>query len=47
MGDLIAIAKGGVILIDPERIKQESSMVGHHGGLDPAEQQIPLLTINL
>jgi len=47
MGDLIAIAKGGVILVDPERVKQESSMVGHHGGLDQAEREIPLLTVNL
>lgn len=47
MGDLIAIAKAGVILIDPERVKQEGAMVGHHGGLEAAEMQIPLLTLNL
>ncbi|MEJ6627500.1 MAG: alkaline phosphatase family protein [Actinomycetes bacterium] len=44
MGDLIAIAKGEIILIDPARIKEESKMVGHHGGLELAEVGIPLLT---
>jgi len=44
MGDLIAIAQGGTILIDPSRIPQESSMVGHHGGLESAETAIPLFT---
>ena len=44
MGDLIAIAKGEMILIDPTRIKEESKMVGHHGGLEAIELAIPLLT---
>ncbi|CAB4617586.1 unannotated protein [freshwater metagenome] len=44
MGDLIAIAKGGAILIDPTRVSQESAMVGHHGGLETAETSIPLFT---
>jgi hypothetical protein len=44
MGDLIAIAKGEMILIDPTRIKEESKMVGHHGGLEAIEVAIPLLT---
>ena len=43
IGDLIVIAKGGLILIDPDRFKQESGMVGHHGGLDEIESIIPLL----
>jgi Type I phosphodiesterase / nucleotide pyrophosphatase len=43
MGDLIAIAQKGVILVDPSRVKEESKMVGHHGGLLEAETQIPLL----
>ena len=43
MGDLIAIAKGEMILIDPTRIKEESKMVGHHGGLEAIELAIPLL----
>ena len=44
MGDVIAIAKGEMILIDPTRIKEESKMVGHHGGLEAIEVAIPLLT---
>ena len=44
MGDLIAIAKGEMILVDPARIKEESKMVGHHGGLEEIEVAIPLLT---
>jgi hypothetical protein len=44
MGDLIAIAKGEMILVDPSRIKEESKMVGHHGGLEPIEVAIPLLS---
>ena len=44
MGDLIAIAKGEMILVDPSRIKEESKMVGHHGGLETIEVAIPLLS---
>jgi hypothetical protein len=44
MGDLIAIAKGEMVLIDPTRIKEESKMIGHHGGLHEIEVAIPLLT---
>ena len=44
MGDLIAIAKGELILVDPTRIKEESKMIGHHGGLEAIEVAIPLLT---
>ena len=43
IGDLIVIPKNGLILIDPERVKPESAMVGHHGGLDEIEALIPLL----
>ena len=44
MGDFIAIAKEEMILIDPTRIKEESKMVGHHGGLNQIEVDIPLLS---
>jgi hypothetical protein len=44
MGDLIAIAKGEMILVDPTRIKEESKMIGHHGGLEAIEVAIPLLS---
>jgi predicted AlkP superfamily pyrophosphatase or phosphodiesterase len=43
MGDLIAIPNNDLIIIDPSRIREESSMVGHHGGLTDIEVQIPLL----
>ena len=43
LGDLIVIPKAGLVLIDPDRVKPESAMVGHHGGLDEIEALIPLL----
>ena len=43
MGDLIAIPNTDLILIDPARVKEESSMVGHHGGTTDIEIEIPLL----
>lgn len=42
MGDLIAIAQGGVIFIDPLRENLESAMVGHHGAMSDAERFVPL-----
>jgi hypothetical protein len=44
MGDVIAIAHGGVILIDPERTTLEGAMVGHHGGCSEIESSVPLLS---
>jgi hypothetical protein len=44
MGDVIAIAHGGVILIDPERTTLEGAMVGHHGGSSEIESSVPLLS---
>ncbi len=44
MGEVIAIAKGGIVLIDPTRIEKESAMVGHHGGQSIIETQVALLT---
>ena len=43
LGDLIAIANNDLILVDPARIREESSMVGHHGGVTDIEVEIPLL----
>ena len=43
LGDLIAIPNGEVVLVDPSRVKEESKMVGHHGGLVERETAIPLL----
>lgn len=47
MGEVIAIARGGVVLIDPSRNEKESSMVGHHGGRSEIETQVGLLTTTL
>jgi hypothetical protein len=44
MGDLIAIPGDDLILVDPARIREESGMVGHHGGVTEIEVNIPLLT---
>ncbi len=43
IGDIIAVPQGGLILIDPEREKLESAMVGHHGGDSAIESSVPLL----
>ena len=47
MGDVIVVPYDNLLLIDPERVKQETSMVGHHGGTTPLEVEIPLLGFNL
>lgn len=47
IGDIIAIAQGSTVLIDPEREKLESAMVGHHGGDSVTESSVPLLTKTL
>jgi predicted AlkP superfamily pyrophosphatase or phosphodiesterase len=47
MGDVIAIAHGGLVLLDPERAEKEGSMVGHHGGVSEIESTVPLLTVTV
>lgn len=47
MGEVIAVAKGAVVLIDPTRIDKEGSMVGHHGSDSDIETQVGLLTTTL
>ena len=42
-GDVIAIARGGVVLLDLERADKEGEMVGHHGGDSAVESSVPLL----
>ena len=44
IGDLIVICEESLILVEVEREQQQRAMVGHHGGLTPAEREIPLLT---
>lgn len=43
MGDVIAVAQGGCVLLDPERADKEGEMVGHHGGDSEVEASVPLL----
>lgn len=43
LGDVIAIATGGVVLIRSQNEELESSLLGHHGANTAAEQHIPLI----
>jgi predicted AlkP superfamily pyrophosphatase or phosphodiesterase len=47
MGEVIAIARGGLVLLDPERADKEGAMVGHHGSDSEIESQVGLLTTTL
>jgi hypothetical protein len=43
IGDIIAIAQGNLVLLDPTRADKEGAMVGHHGGDSLIESTVPLL----
>nr|WP_112465980.1 nucleotide pyrophosphatase/phosphodiesterase family protein [Streptomyces triticisoli] len=45
IGDVVAAARDDVLLIASEREPKESSMVGNHGSMTPAEQLVPLLEV--
>lgn len=45
IGDVVAAAYDDVLLIASEREPKESSMVGNHGSMTPAEQLVPLLEV--
>ena len=47
MGEIIAIARGGAVLLDAERVEKEGAMVGHHGSDSEVESQVGLLTTTL
>jgi hypothetical protein len=47
MGEVIAIARGGLVLLDVDRADKEGAMVGHHGGDSLIESQVGLLTTTL
>ncbi|NCW35458.1 MAG: hypothetical protein EBV91_05890 [Actinobacteria bacterium] len=47
IGDLIVIANEDFILVEMEREELQIAMVGHHGGLTPAEREIPLLLASI
>jgi hypothetical protein len=42
-GDVIAIAQGEIVLLDPARSDKEGAMIGHHGGDSVIESSVPLL----
>lgn len=44
MGDLIAVPRDGIVLLDPAIASKEAMMVGHHGGFTQDEVLIPLLS---
>ena len=47
MGEIIALARGGVVLLDADRADKEGAMVGHHGSDSDIESQVGLLTSTL
>jgi hypothetical protein len=47
MGEVIAIARGGLVLLDADRVEKEGAMVGHHGADSDIESQVGLLTTTL
>lgn len=47
IGDLVVVAKGSLILVEPAREAQQLAMVGHHGGMTPDETEIPLLVATI
>jgi hypothetical protein len=47
MGEVIAIARGGLVLLDLDRADKEGAMIGHHGGDSQIESQVALLTTTL
>jgi hypothetical protein len=46
MGEVIAIARGGLILVEAARVDKEGAMVGHHGADSDIESHVGLLTTN-
>lgn len=44
IGDIVAIAQGNLVLLDPKRADKEGAMVGHHGGDSATESSVPFLT---
>jgi len=47
LGDLIVIAHQELVLLDPDRADKESAVIGQHGGITPAEVEIPLLHFSI
>ena len=47
MGEIIIIARGGLVLIEKAKQDQELAMVGHHGALTDTERFVPLLSYEI
>ena len=47
MGEIIAITRGGLVLLDADRADKEGAMVGHHGADSDIGSQVGLLTTTL
>ena len=47
MGDVVVVPHGSLLLVDPDRVKQECAMIGHHGGRTQIEVEIPLLSAQI
>ncbi|CAM3672787.1 alkaline phosphatase family protein [Nocardiopsis rhodophaea] len=45
IGDVLALARGDIALVAPKAEPLESSLVGQHGSLTPAELRVPLLRV--
>ncbi|MFZ0833140.1 MAG: nucleotide pyrophosphatase/phosphodiesterase family protein [Mycobacterium sp.] len=45
IGDVVAAARGSSVLVRRAVEPLESSLIGHHGSLTPAEQLVPLLLV--
>ncbi|MEN9687479.1 MAG: hypothetical protein RL381_491 [Actinomycetota bacterium] len=45
IGDVIAIARKNIVLLDPARADKEGAMIGHHGGDSVIESSVPLLRV--
>jgi len=45
IGDVLAVSYGDTVVIASEREPLESRLIGVHGSLTPAEQNVPLIEI--
>jgi hypothetical protein len=45
IGDVLAVAYGGCVIVSPTDEPREAAMTGYHGSLTAAEQNVPLVEI--
>ena len=46
IGDVVAVARGSHAVVATRTERLESSLIGMHGALTPAEQRVPLLCVS-